>query len=91
MQLQVAVIGKSDGKPICPEHHVMAVPLDNEPEAHYLCAVLMSSPVQLLVAGYTTTTGMSTHVLAAAGDVPPEPTRTASAVRSRELLIDQRK
>ena len=34
---------------------------------------------------------MSTQILAAAGDVPPAPTRTASAVRSRELLTDQRK
>src|SRR5262249_29566390 len=41
-QIQVAVVGKSDGKPVCPEHHVMAVPLENETEAHYLCALLMS-------------------------------------------------
>jgi len=34
---------------------------------------------------------MSTQILAAAGDVPPAPTRTASAERSRELLTDRRK
>jgi hypothetical protein len=41
----------------------MFVPLMDAREAHYLCAVLMSSPVQVIVGGYTTTTGISTHVL----------------------------
>jgi hypothetical protein len=61
--IQVAVLGEKDGKSICPEHHVMFVPFTTADEAHYLCALLMSSPVQLLVSGYTTTTGISTHVL----------------------------
>jgi len=62
-EIQVAVVGQTDGRTICPEHHVMFVPLTSAGEAHYLCALLMSSPVQLLVSGYTTTTGISTHVL----------------------------
>ena len=62
-EIQVAVIGQKDGKKICPEHHVMFVPFETADEAHFLCAVLMSAPVQLLVSGYTTTTGISTHVL----------------------------
>ena len=61
--IQVAVLGEKDGKSVCPEHHVMFVPFTTADEAHYLCALLMSSPVQLLVSGYTTTTGISTHVL----------------------------
>src|SRR5260370_13892451 len=61
--IQVAVLGEKDGKSICPEHHVMFFPFTTADEAHYLCALLMSSPVQLLVSGYTTTTGISTHVL----------------------------
>jgi hypothetical protein len=62
-EIQVAVVGQKDGKPVCPEHHVMFVPFETPDEANYLCAVLMSAPVQLLVSGYTTTTGISTHVL----------------------------
>jgi len=31
-------------------------------EAHFLCAILNSTPTSLTVAGYTTNTGMSTHV-----------------------------
>jgi len=41
----------------------MFVPFDEEAAAHYLCAILMSAPAQLLVASYTITTGISTHVL----------------------------
>ena len=61
--IQVAVAGKQDDRVVCPEHHVMAVSLDDEAEANYLCAALMSSPAQMVVACYTTTTGISTHVL----------------------------
>lgn len=62
-RIQVAVVGSVDGRPVCPEHHAMAVSLSDTKEAHFLCAALMSSTVQLIVAGYTTTTGMSTHIL----------------------------
>ena len=62
-EIQVSVVGPQRGNCICPEHHVMFVPLASAPEAHYLCAVLMSSPVQVVVGGYTTTTGISTHIL----------------------------
>lgn len=60
--IQVAVAG-SGGRPVCPEHHTMAVAMPNAGEAHYLCGTLMSSPAQLIVTSYTTTTGISTHVL----------------------------
>ncbi len=62
-EIQVSVVGPHREGCICPEHHVMFVPLTDAREAHYLCAVLMSSPVQVVVGGYTTTTGISTHVL----------------------------
>ena len=58
-----AVISSQDGTLVLPEHHVMFVGLDDEQEAHYVCAVLNSSLVQLAVSSYTTTTGISTHVL----------------------------
>ena len=61
--IQVAVVGQDAGQIICPEHHVMYVSIYSEREAHYIAAVLMSSPVRLMVAAYTTTTGISTHVL----------------------------
>jgi hypothetical protein len=61
--IQVAVVGKHEKKVICPEHHVMFISVQSENEAHFICGVLNSSPVQLIVSGYTTTTGMSTHVL----------------------------
>jgi len=62
-EIQVAVVGRHEGRVVCPEHHVMAVAVESAREAYYLSGVLMSSPVQALVAGYTTTTGISTHVL----------------------------
>jgi len=62
-RIQVAVVGSHDGKVVCPEHHVMAISLQDATEAHYICSVLMSAPVHLVVAAYTTTTGISTHVL----------------------------
>ena len=62
-RIQVAVVGSHEGKVVCPEHHVMAIPLQTAEEAHYICSVLMSAPVQLVVASYTTSTGISTHVL----------------------------
>lgn len=62
--IQVAVVGRDSGRVVCPEHHVMSVSLESEREAHYVAATLMSSPVRLMVAAYTTTTGISTHVLA---------------------------
>jgi len=61
--IQVAVVGGDAGRIVCPEHHVMSVSLESEREAHYVAATLMSSPVRLMVAAYTTTTGISTHVL----------------------------
>jgi hypothetical protein len=58
-----AVLGEQDSQLPLPEHHVMFVAAQHEQEAHYLCALLNSSLAQLLVASYTTSTGISTHVM----------------------------
>lgn len=63
-RIQVAVVGPREGRPVCPEHHVMAVSFSDPEAAHFLCAALNSSPAQALVAAYTTMVGMSTHVVA---------------------------
>jgi hypothetical protein len=58
--VQAAVIaGKTS---VCPEHHVMFVPTESADEAHFLCGVLMSTAARVVVSGYTTMTGKSTHV-----------------------------
>jgi len=62
-QLTAAVIGSIDSRPIIPDHKLMLVDVDNEPEAHYLCAVLNSSPVRLAVASYGVEIQINTHVL----------------------------
>lgn len=59
--IQAAVV--SSTTPICPEHHVMFVATDSAEEAHYVCGVLMSAMAKLLIMGYTTSTGISTHIM----------------------------
>jgi hypothetical protein len=55
------VAGKN--KVVIPDHKLMFVPLDNELEAHYVCAVINSSPSVLIVKSYAIETQTSTHVL----------------------------
>jgi hypothetical protein len=50
-------------KVIIPDHKLMFVPLDNELEAHYVCAAINSSPSVLIVKSYAIETQTSTHVL----------------------------
>jgi len=50
-------------KIIIPNVKLMFIPLDNEDEAHYICAILNSSIVRLIVASYVIETGISTHIL----------------------------
>ncbi|MEM5861324.1 MAG: N-6 DNA methylase, partial [Candidatus Aenigmatarchaeota archaeon] len=49
-------------KEIIPNVKLMLIPLHNEEEAHYICSVLNSSIVQLIVASYVIETGISTHI-----------------------------
>ena len=55
------VAGKN--KVVIPDHKLMFVPLDNELEAHYVCAAINSSPSVLIVKSYAIETQTSTHVL----------------------------
>jgi hypothetical protein len=41
-----------DAKVIVPDHTVVAISFDGEKEAHYVCAILNSSPSQFIVMGY---------------------------------------
>lgn len=43
-ELTAAVIGHLNGKPIIPDHKVMLVECKNELEAHFICALLNSTP-----------------------------------------------
>lgn len=50
--LDAAVIGPHNGKAVVPDHTLILVDCDSESEAHYLCAVLNSSPARLGVQAY---------------------------------------
>ncbi|MCJ7667422.1 MAG: SAM-dependent DNA methyltransferase, partial [Anaerolineae bacterium] len=50
-------------KTIIPDHRLMLVPLENQDEAHFICALLNSSIANLIVKGYVIGTQISTHIL----------------------------
>ena len=58
-----AVVSTVDEKVIIPDHKLMLVPFDVELEAHFVCAMLNSSPSQFVVDAYTVSTQQSTHIL----------------------------
>lgn len=60
--LTCAVAGEHEGKPIIPDHKLVLVALDNANEAHFLCAVLNSSPARLFVESYVISTQFSPHL-----------------------------
>ena len=82
--MQTAVVSASDLRGTIPEHHVMFISTKTAEEAHFICGVLNSSPVRLTVAGYTTNTGMSTHVASVIA-LPRFSARTAVHRRISEL------
>lgn len=51
------------GKPILIDHKLMSISISTKEEAHYLAGMLNSSPIRLIVSGYTIETAISTHVL----------------------------
>jgi SAM-dependent methyltransferase len=61
--MTASVVGKVEDRPIFPDHKLMMVESPTESEAHYLCAVLNSSPPSMAVASYAQTIQMDTHVL----------------------------
>jgi hypothetical protein len=62
-QFQAAKVASQYGKPIIPDHKLMAVDCYTEEEADYLAALLGSSPCKLIVMSYAISTSTSTHVL----------------------------
>ena len=58
-----AVVGLTGHKMVIPDHKLMTVAVDSEPEAHYLCGALNSLPVRAVVAAYGIETQINTHVL----------------------------
>jgi hypothetical protein len=48
---------------VIPDHRLMMVPIKEETEAHYLCAVLNSSPARFVSSTYIIGTQISTHIL----------------------------
>jgi hypothetical protein len=65
-ELTCAVVSKKDGKVVVPQHIVTLVALDNPGEAHYVCAVVNSSPVNYTLQSYSERGGKSfgtPHVL----------------------------
>jgi hypothetical protein len=61
--LTAAVLGLSENKIVIPDHKVMMVGVESEAEAHYLCALLNSSPSQVLIRDFTIKTQLSTKLL----------------------------
>ena len=61
--LTVAVIGPLGNDIVVPDHKLMLVDFQDRDEAHYLCAVLNSSPAQLIVRSYSVVIQMDTHIL----------------------------
>ncbi|MEM2772274.1 MAG: class I SAM-dependent DNA methyltransferase, partial [Candidatus Pacearchaeota archaeon] len=49
-------------KIVIPNVKLMFIPMENEEEAYYVCAILNSSIAQLIVASYVIETGISTHI-----------------------------
>lgn len=61
--LTVAVAEPTITDVVVPDHKLMLVGLDDRDEAHYVCAVLNSSPARFVVLSYGVIIQMDTHVL----------------------------
>lgn len=64
--IEAAVVSKKDGKSIIPQETITLVALNNKQEAHYLCAMINSSPFQYACLSYSQAGGKSMgspHVL----------------------------
>lgn len=64
-RMQAAVIGPSDdSRIIVPDHKLMLVEaVEGRREAHYLAALLNSSPAEVVISAYSISTSTSTHVM----------------------------
>ena len=61
--LTAAVLTSEDQQTIVPDHKLMLVALESADEAHFLCAMLNSSPAQFAVLSYSVSIQMDTHIL----------------------------
>ncbi len=64
--IEAAVVSQKNGKPIIPQETISLVAFDNEDEAHYLCAMVNSSPFEYASVSYSQAGGKSMgspHVL----------------------------
>jgi hypothetical protein len=59
----VAVIGPENRRPVIPDHKLMMVEASSEEEAHFLCAILNSTPVRFAVSAYAIEIQTGVHVL----------------------------
>ncbi|HBY94687.1 MAG TPA: hypothetical protein DEP84_12125 [Chloroflexi bacterium] len=61
-RLTVAVVS-GENRSIVPDHKLMLVPFEEKAAAHYVCAVLNSSPAQFVTLSYAVNIQMDTHIL----------------------------
>lgn len=59
--LMCSVVGTMD-RPIVPDHKLVMCPFENEIEAHFVCAILNSTPVRFAANSYSIETQFSTHL-----------------------------
>ncbi len=62
-ELQCAVVGRSGGKVVLPDHKVMVIACSNESEAHYVSGVLNSTLFRYAVSSYAIEIQMDTHLV----------------------------
>jgi hypothetical protein len=58
-----AAVASGQDHCVIPDHKLMLVPFDNKRAAHFLCAVLNSSPAQFVTLSYAVNIQMDTHIL----------------------------
>ncbi|MCS7183707.1 MAG: hypothetical protein NZ869_11445, partial [Thermoanaerobaculum sp.] len=57
--LEAAVVGTHEGKPVLPQHIVTLVDCYSEDEAHYICALINSTPANATAQAYSQAGGKS--------------------------------
>lgn len=61
-EIEAAVIAPGTSSVVIPDHKLVMVAFESAEEAHFLCALLNTSPVRALVRGYAVQTSISGHV-----------------------------
>lgn len=77
-------------KSVVPDHRVIAVALETDEAAHYLCAALNSAPARLAVTRYVVGTQIAPHVLRNVG-VPEYSPKNSTHRRLAQLSRDAHK